>query len=215
MNAEKMHAGLDAFAEVAGGDSRRAELFRALAKVFEGLGTAKVAVVVTTIEANWKANSRVPCHPSELKKAVFDLQNSLARVGANAQAGAFASLLRLFVGSTNQSTDDFVVDAIAARLKQSRPRAGAQGRAVPFTRERARELADLLTAAADDRKRFDNLIDQIGSLKLADLKIVSGFYTGHETSKKKKEDVIKAIRNWHRGDELNRDRHAAQGKSGL
>lgn len=51
-----------------------------------------------------------------------------------------------------------------------------------------------------------------GQLNLAELKAVARFYTGYETTKKKKDDIIRSIRNWHRQDELNRDRSAAQAK---
>jgi hypothetical protein len=86
----------------------------------------------------------------------------------------------------------------------------------PIAAEHARELADQLTSAAYDRDRFDTLLDQMkGQLKVAELKAVAGFYTGYETTKTKKDDIVRVIRHWHRQDELNRDRRASQAKAAL
>jgi hypothetical protein len=73
-----------------------------------------------------------------------------------------------------------------------------------------------LASAADDRNRFETLLDQLKSqFKVAELKTIARYYLGHETTKTKKDDIVKTIRHWHRQDELNRDRRASQAKTGL
>jgi hypothetical protein len=213
MNAEQMRSTLGAFADLVGGGG--AEYLNRFAKLFEGLGTAKVAAIVGTIEGNWKSSNRNAGYPSELRKAIADIQQAFERSGAKAQAGAFTALLRLFVGADNQSVDAFVAEAIASRVKQGRSRSTTRA-ATPFTKEQARSLANQLASAADDRNRFDSLLDELKSqLKVAELKTIAGYYLGHETTKTKKDDIVKTMRHWHRQDELNRDRRASQAKTGL
>jgi hypothetical protein len=217
MNAEQMRLALIALADlVSGGDGLgRANALRRFAAVFEELGTAKIATVVSTIEGNWKADNRTPQHPSELRRVVVDIRKALGHTGATTQAKAFTTLLKLFGGGGGQSVDAFVGEAIGARTKRKRSRSGAAPKRPPLTAEQARGLADQLTSAADDRTRFDALLDQLKGEKVADLKAIAGFYTGYETTKTKKDDIIRSMRQWHRDDELNRDRSAAQAKAGL
>jgi len=218
MNAEQMRAVLLAIADLIGrGEGAgRATGLRRLAAVFEGVGTAKTATIVRTIEDNWRYDNRIPGHPPGLRETLVDIQKALASSGAKVQAAAFVDLLRLFGSGRNQAIDDFVVEAIAARTKRSRPRRGSAPRRTPLTAEQARSLASQLISAADDRNRFDTLLDQLKrECKLAELKAIAEHYTGYETTKTKKDDIIKSIRHWHREDELNRDRGASQAKAGL
>ena len=214
MNAEQMRLALIAFAGLVGGGdgSCRANALRQFAALFEELGTAKVATVVNTIEGNWKADNRAPQHPSVLREVLVDIQNALGHAGAKAQAKAVTALLELFGGGGGQSVDAFVAEAIGARTRRNRSRGGAAPRRTPLTAHQARSLADQLVSAADDRTRFDALLDQLKGEKVADLKAIAGYYTGYETTKTKKDDIIRSMRQWHREDELNRDRRAAQAK---
>jgi hypothetical protein len=190
MNAEQMRLALVAFASLIGGEetSRRANALSRFAALFEGLGTAKVAAIVSNIEHNWKADNRVPRRPSELRQALIDIQKALGHIGAKPQAKAFVTLLQLFRGAGDQPVDAFVAEAIAARTKRSRSRGGASPKKTPLSAEQARDLADQLALASDDRTRFDALLDQLKSeLKVAELKAIAGFYTGYETTKTKKD----------------------------
>jgi hypothetical protein len=211
MNAEQMRSALVAFADLIG-EGHRSHALRRLAEVLEGLGSAQVNKVVDTIESNWRASRRSPCHPADLRIALEGLQRGFELSGAAKQAKAFAALLRLCTGSGSQPVDAFVAEAASARVRSDRPRENKRPEA-RIAAEHAREIADRLASAADDRDRFDTLLDQMkGQLNLAELKAVARFYTGYETTKKKKDDIIRSIRNWHRQDELNRDRSAAQAK---
>jgi hypothetical protein len=214
MNAEQMRSALAAFADLVGG-GRRADVLNGLAQLFEGLGSAKVAKIVATIEINWRSANRRPRHSAELKAVLVDLQRAFALSGAKTQASDIATLLRLFDGAGDQSVEAFVEEAIASRVTKSQARGAARTKS-PFTKEKARELADQLSSAADDRKRFETLLDQLkGQFKVDQLRAIAGFYTGYETAKTKKDDIISAIRHWHREGEMNRDRRAAQAKAGL
>jgi hypothetical protein len=208
MNAEQMCSTLVAFADFVG-VGRRAEALDGLAKLFDGLGPAKVAKIIATIEGNWKSVDRAPRYPAELRTLLEGLRRGFIRSGANTQAKALAVLLRLCVGSDNQSFDAFFSEAVAARAKKSVAKK-------QFTSEQAKMLADQLMSVAEDRKRFDALLDQLkGQFKVAELKTIAGLYTGYETTETKKDRIVKAIRHWHRQDELNRDRRASQAKASL
>jgi hypothetical protein len=214
MNAEQMRSALVAFADFARA-GQRASALNALASLFEGVGSAKVAKIVATIEGNWKSANRVPRHPAELRAALAELHRALDGSGAKMQAKAFAGLLRLFRGTSDQPVDAFLNDAVECRGKKKPARQTALS-TTPITREQARRLADQLTCAADDRKKFDTLLEQMKTqFKVDDLRTIAGLYTGYETSKTKKDDIIRAIRHWHREDEMNRDRRASQAKTGL
>jgi len=216
MNAEQMQSALTRIAELFDLERgfERADNLNRLASLFDGLGKAKVSSVVTIILGNWKSDGRVPCHPSGLREIVAGIQRLFEQSGAKVQAKAFGDLLKLLSGAGNQPADAFIAEAVAARVKRP-PRRAA--RAKPqFTMETARKLASELTSAADDRMRFDTLLDQLErQCKAAELKTIAGLYTGYETAKTKKDDIIRAIRHWHREDELNRDRRASQAKTAL
>jgi hypothetical protein len=210
MSESKMHAGLLAFAEFAGKGTSRSWVIHSLARVFEGAGAKSVKSLVDTIESNWKADAREPSYPYELRDAVFDLQNGLARIGAKTAAKDIGELLRLFQGGRDQSIEEFVADACAARLKRPKAKSGKRG--PPLTPEGARGFADQLRSAMDDRKLFDDLVKKLQPMTVADIRSVAGYYMGRATSDRKKGDIIRAIRRWHRDFELERDRHAAQDK---
>jgi hypothetical protein len=208
MIADQMRVALLGFGNLVRGP--RADSVYRLASLFEGLGTTKVASIVKTIEHNWKAENRVRRHPSELRETVAGIEQALVECKAGTQAKAFGSLLQLFSGQGNQPDDAFVAEAIAARAKRTRPRAATRA---AFTAEQARRFADELASATDDRTRFDTLLDELkAQLGVAELKKIAKLYTGYETTKTKKDDIVKAIRHWHREDEMNRDRRAAQAK---
>src|SRR5262245_14667314 len=197
MNAEQMRSALAAFANLVGA-GRRADALNGLARVFEGLGSATVGKIVATIEDNWKSANRIPRYPAELRMAIDDLQQALARSGAKTQAKEFMGLLLLLRGADNQSIQAFVEEAIASRTKKSHTQGAARTKTT-FTEEQARKLADQLTSAADDRVRFDTLLDRLkGQCKAAELKTIAGIYTGYETTKTKKDDIARTIRHWHR-----------------
>lgn len=169
MNAEQMRSALAAFADLIGGPRSHALVH--LAKLFEGLGSTQVNKVVATVEDNWKAANRAPHHPADVKIVLEGLHRGFEQSGATKQAKAFVALLRLCAGSDDQSVDAFVAEATAARVKRGRPRGVARTR-TPFTAEHARKLADQLMSAAEDRDRFDTLLDQMkGQLKVAELRL--------------------------------------------
>jgi hypothetical protein len=217
MNAEQMHSVLTNLADLV--DSRyggqRANNLRGLAALFEGLGNAKVASIVNTIESNWKWSNREPRHPTDLREAVIGIIRVFDASNAKAQAKAFTILLKLLSGAGGQLVDAFVAEAVAARMKTSRSR-GLARTGTSITTDVARRFADDLASAANDRTRFDTLLDQLERrCKVAELKTIAGLYTGYETTRTKKDEIIKAIRHWHREGELNRDRRASQAKTPL
>src|SRR5512145_788076 len=102
MNAEQTRLALLAFTSLVGGDARRADTLSRFAALFEGVGTAKVAGIVNTIEHNWKADNRAPRHPPELRQVLVEIQEVLGHIGAKAQAKVFMTLLQLFRGVGDQ-----------------------------------------------------------------------------------------------------------------
>lgn len=214
MNAEQMRSALVAFAALIG-EGRRAHALLSLAGLFEGLDSTQVSKVVATIEGNWKASNRAPRCPADLKSVLEDLHRALEQSGATKQAKAFAAVLRLCSGFDDQSVDTFVAEGTAARVKRVQPRAAAHAR-TPLTNAHAKKLANELASAADDRDRFDALLDQMKrQFKVVELKTIADFYTGYETLETKKDDIVRAMRRWHRQDELNRDRKSSQAKAAL
>lgn len=210
MSEKKIHAGLLAFADFAGKGTRRSWVIRSLAQVFEGTTAKSAKALVDTIVANWKADARAPAYPHELREAVFDLHNGLARIGAKTAANEVAELLRLFQGGRDQAVEEFIADACAARLKRPKAKSGKRG--LPLTPEGAREFADRLRSAMDDRSHFDDLVKELRAMTTADIQSVATYYMGRAPSDTKKGDIIKAIRRRYRNFELEQDRHAAQDK---
>ena len=213
MNAEDMRSALIAFADLVGG-SPRADRLRRFAALFEAMGKAKVTSIVATIATNWKASGRVPRYPSQLRDDLTAVYRALECSTAKAQAKVVMALLELFRGSDNQVVEAFVDETIAARIKKPSHRVP---RATPtFTSEQARNAADQLISAADDRYEFEILLQQLKAhRKTAELRTIARFYTGYETTKTKKDDIIVAIRDWQREGEMNRDRRASQAKTGV
>lgn len=209
MNADGMRSALTAFAALVGGDSPRAGRLRRLTALFEGMGEAKVTAIVMRIEKNWKASNRTPRHPRLLKEDLTAVQRALEDSTAKTQAKVIAAVLKLLQGTEDQPVESFVSDAIAARLKTVSP----PRRTTTITSEHAQRLAAQLVSLRDDRSGFDNLLGELKAhCKAAQLNTIAKFYTGYETGKTKKDDIISVIRNWQRSGEMNRDRRASQAK---
>jgi hypothetical protein len=213
MNAYQMAAALKAFGALMGG--REAVALTKFAQVFDGMGEAKAAAIAAQVVKNWKAEGRAGKRPSELEQAVRRIGEALASTGAKAQASVFAKVLPILAGSDNQDVDSFVREAIAARVKKAPPPKPPKVSKPKFA-DLVPELAQKLTAAACDRGRFDALLkDYEIRYKATELKAIADRFVGFDVHRKKKEDIVKAVRNWQREEELNSDSHASQAKAGL
>jgi magnesium-transporting ATPase (P-type) len=202
MNANQMSAALKAFGTLLGGSE--AVALAKFSHVFNGMGDVAATAVATQVAKNWKAEGRGARRPAELERAVRRIHDVLVTTGAKTQAGVFAKLLPILMGSESQDVDSFVRDAIAARVKRT-------------PAELAATLALKLTAVANDRRLFDALLrDYEGRCKVGDLKAIAERFMGHAVvGKKDKPAIVKAIRNWQREGELNRCSHASQAKAAL
>jgi hypothetical protein len=216
MNAAQMATALRAFGALMGGGE--AVALAKFAQVFEGLGDVKAAAVAAQVAKNWKAEGRAAKRPVELAKAVGLIEQALTATGAKPQAGVFAKVLPLLAGSEQQDINSFVREAIAARVKKAPPPKPSKQPKVPKPKfaDLAPELAQKLKVAACDRSRFDALLNEFEeSYKATELKVIAARYMGFDVDKKKKADIVKAVRNWQREEELNSDSHASQAKAGL
>jgi hypothetical protein len=178
----------------------------ALAKfsqVFNGMADASAAAVAAQVAKNWKAEGREAKRPAELESAVKRIHDALIATGARTQAGVFRKVLGILTASEDQDVDDFVRDAMAARVKKT-------------PAELTAGLAQKLTAAANDRRQFDALLgDYEGRCKPGELKAIAEKFMGHAIGKKNKQEIVKAVRNWQREGELNRYSHESQAKVAL
>jgi len=202
MNAKQLSAGLKAFGSLLGG-SEEAALAR-FSQVFDGMGDTKATAIVTQIAKNWKTEGREAKRPAGLHSAVQHIHTVLLTMGATPQARVFDKVLQILTGSEHQDVESFVRDAIAARVKKT-------------PSELAAELAQKLTTAASDRRRFDALLSNYeGRCKPGQLKAIAERFIGHPmVGKKSREDIVKAVRNWQREGELNRYSHTSQAKAAL
>jgi hypothetical protein len=202
MNANQMSAALKAFGTLLGGSEAMA--LAKFSQVFNGMGDVKATAVAGQIAKNWKAEGREAKRPAELERAVHRIHDVLVTTGAKTQAGVFAKVLPILMGSESQDVDSYVRDAIAARVKKT-------------PAELAEALAQKLTAVANDRRRFDALLsDYEGRCKPSEIKAIAERFMGHAVvGKKDKLAITKAIRNWQREGELNRYSHTSQAKAAL
>jgi ATP-dependent protease HslVU (ClpYQ) ATPase subunit len=202
MNAKQMSAALKAFGTLL--DGSEALALAKFSQVFNGMGDVKATAVAAQVAKNWKAEGREPKRPAELERAVRRIHDVVVTMGARTQAGVFAKVLPMLAGNESQDVDSFVRDVIAARVKKT-------------PAELAARLAQKLTEAANDRRRFDALLsDYEGRCKPGELKAIAERFMGHAVvGKKDKQAVVKAIRNWQREGELNRYSHTSQAKAAL
>ncbi len=214
MNAEQIRLALLVLGDLIS-DPERARALHKIARVFEDVGAAKAVKIISTIRSNWESSGRAPRHPAQLKDSIANAHRLFLSSGAKKQADTFAAFLGLFQGTGDQPIDAFVADAIVSRVKSRTARRPSRPKGA-FTAEQAQSLADQLASAANDRARFDALLERLKSeRKVGELRAIADRYTGYSTAKAKKDDIVRAIRQWHREDEMNRDRRAAQAKTGL
>ena len=213
MNAEQMAAALKAFGSLIGGGEGAA--LNKFAQLFDGMGEAKAAEITAQIARNWKSEGRSAKRPVELERAVRRIGEVLASTGAKAQAGVFAKVLPILAGSENQDVGSFLREAIEARVKKAPPPKPPKV-AKPKFADLAPELAKSLTAVACDRGRFDALLKVYNErYKTKELKAIADHFMGFDVDLTKKKDIVKAVRNWQREEELDNDSHASQAKAGL
>jgi DNA-binding ferritin-like protein (Dps family) len=211
MNVDQMRAALKAFGALMG-DADVVALAK-FAKLFEGMGDAKAAAVVTQVSKNWTADNRPKRRPADLERALRRIRDTLTATGATTQANVFGKALVLLEGIDNQDLDSFVAEAIAARIKRVKPKKPPKPKKPKFADAQAPDLGRRLTAAAHQRARFDVLLNEYeATYKAAELKAIAHCFMGVDVDKTKKPDIIKAMRNWQREAELNDDLHAAQAK---
>jgi hypothetical protein len=216
VKAAQLATALKTFGTLMGGSE--AVALSKFALVFEGLGDMKAAAVAAQVAKNWKTEGRCARRPAELAKAVGLIEQVLNTVGAKPQAGVLAKVVPLLAGSEHQDVDSFVQEAIAARVKKAPPPKPPKLPKVakPKFADLAPELAQRLRAAACDRSRFDAVLKEFEeSYKATELKVIASRYLGFDVDKKTKEDIVKAVRNWQREEELNSASHASQAKAGL
>jgi hypothetical protein len=218
MNAQQMASALKAFGALVGG-SESVGLLK-FADVFDGMAEVKAAAVVAQIAKNWKAEGRPAKRPAELEQAALRIEEALTATGAKTQAGVFAKVLAILAGSENQDVDSFVREAIAARVKKAPLPKASKGKSSKVTKPKfadlAPELAEKLVAVACDRARFDALLkDYEEHYKPAELKAIAGRLPGLFVNSTKRVDIVKAVRNWQREEELNTHSHASQAHAGL
>lgn len=216
MKAAQMASALKSFSLLMGGNESVA--VAKFAEVFEGLGDVTAAAVATQIAKNWKTEGRKAKRPAELATAIGLIARALSAAGAKTQVGAFTKVAVLLAGTEHQDVDSFVREAIAARVKKVPPPKPAKRprEPKPHFADLAPELAYKLKVAACDRSRFDALLKEYeDSYKATELKVIASTYMGFDVDKKKKADILKAMRNWQREAELNSASHSSQAKAGL
>jgi hypothetical protein len=217
MNAKQMATALKAFGNLIGGSE--AVALTKFAQLFENMGEIAASAVAAQVAKNWKADGRIAKRPAELENAVCRIGEALATTGAKAQAAVFAKVsLILLSGREHQDVEHYVRDAITARVKRAPlPKIPKQPKvAKPKFTDLAPELAHRLTASACDRGRFDALLkDYEERFKATELKEIANRTLGFEVDKKKKLDIVKAVRNWQREEELNTGSRKSQAKAGL
>jgi hypothetical protein len=211
MNVDQMRAALKAFGALMGGTE--AVALTKFAKLFDGMADMTSASVVAQVSKNWTADKRPKRRPADLERALRRIKDTLTATGATTQANVFGKVLVLCEGTDNQDLDSFVTDAIAARVKRVKPPKQPKPKKPKFADAQAPNLGRSLTAVADHRARFDALLNEYeAAYKPAELKAIAHCFMGYAVDKKKKADIIKAMRNWQREAELNDDLHAAQAK---
>lgn len=215
MNVDQMRAALKAFGALMGGTEASALV--KFANLFEGIGDAKAASVVAQVSKNWATDKRPKKRPAELYRAIRRIQETLTAVGATPHANVFTKTLALLEGKDDQDVDSFVSDAITARVKRTQPPKMRGKAAKPkFADAVAPNLGHKLSAVAGQRARFDALLNEYqAAYKPAELRAIAHCFMGYEVDKKKKDEIIKAMRNWQLEAELNDDIHAAQAKIGV
>jgi hypothetical protein len=211
MKVDQMRAALRAFGALMGG--AEAVALTKFAKLFEGMGDATAASVVTQVSKNWTASKRPKRRPADLERALRRIKDTLTATGATTQANIFGKTLTLLEGTGNQDLDSFVTEAVAARVKRAIPKKQPTPKKPKFDDAQAADLGSRLAAAARQRDRFDTLLNEYeAAYKVAELKAIAHCFMGYEVNKSKKADIIKAMHNWQREKELNDDLHAAQAK---
>jgi hypothetical protein len=104
-------------------------------------------------------------------------------------------------------------DALPARVKMAPPKKLPKPK---FADAVAPEQGKRLSAVAGERSLFDALLSEFEAVyKAAELKAIAECYVGFGVDKKKKDDIIKVMRNWQRECELSDSSHAAQSKVGV
>jgi hypothetical protein len=218
MKSEQMRSTLAALAEAftLAGSTNVAHGLSQLAGLFEGVGRVTVPTLVKTIEVNWKDSERSPRYPKEMKGILEKLKAAFFASAAQTQTKDFAALLRLFSGTPDQSIDTFVLEAHSAAVAPKRKRASLSPKKRPqnLSMDDVSLMAKRLIGLKPDRMGFDALIEKCGNeITAMSLIAVATQFLGHEPSaKKRKADVIAAMRRRQRQDELESDRAGAQSK---
>ncbi len=214
MNTKQMTAALKTFGGMLVGSE--GESLAKFAKVFDGLGEAKVTAVVTQVTKNWKTEKRLPKRPVQLERAVRRIENALALTGAKSQAVAFGKVATILSGAVDQDLDSFIQEVIEARVKKA-PAPKPPKPTKPKFADQVPLLAQRLALASWERSQFDALLAEYEKRhKGTELKAIADRFLGYDVgAKMKKGDIVKAIRNWQREDELNRSNRASQAKAGL
>lgn len=211
MNVDQMQAALKGFGALMGGAD--GVTLNKFARLFEGLGKAKVTTVVTQVLKNWEIDKRVKKRPADLERALCCIRDTLTSINATTQANIFGKVLVLLEGTDNQDIDSFVADAISARCKRAKQNKSRKATKPKFADAQAPDIGLRLTAAAHQRALFDAFLNELeAAYKPAELKAIALCFMGYDVGKTRKADIIKAMRNWQREAELNDDLHAAQAK---
>ncbi len=143
---------------------------------------------------------------SDLSGTVRDLQASLARFQRYTIKEASNITAKLDKGEKEAKKANAAVAKKESAPKKQPPKP-------KFADALAPDLGRKLTAAAHQRARFDVLLKEYeAAYKPAELRAIAHCFMGYDVDKKKKGDIIKAMRNWQREAELNDDIHAAQAK---
>jgi hypothetical protein len=178
-----------------------------LAQLFDDAGKSSLATFIKTIEANWKADVRPPRNPRHLKSVLASIQDLFAAAGASAQVKNFGTILQLFRGDEDQAVVQFLSDTRAASKKRVALRSARPGA------EDIASLAQQLLELKHDREKFDALLAKCEKATVPNLKMIAAKFLGREIKgKTKKADIVTAIRQRQRQDELNADRSEAQSK---
>jgi hypothetical protein len=208
MTPAQMKATLISLSVMFGASSKSGAELAQLAQLFDDAGKSSLATFIKKIEANWKADSRTPCYPSHLKSVLASIQDLFAVAGASVQAKDFGTILQLFRGDEDQAVVQFLSDMRAASKKRVALRS-ARSRA-PAAEDIA-SLAQQLLDLRHDREKFDALLAKCEKVTAPNLKMIAANFLGREI-KGKKADIVTAIRQRQRQDELNADRGEAQSK---
>ena len=211
MTPKQMVASLEAFGRLAGGSTGNS--LTKLATLFSDSEQKQATAIVTQVLKNWNVDGRAEWHPLALRDALELIALALESSGATAQAKVYRKTLEMFSGEGNQDVFSFVTDAVASRLKKAPP---PKPKKIDFAQDVAPALAQELHNSSGNRNLFDALLNEYeAKYKAAELKAIAVNYLGYSIEKKKKTDLVKAVRNSQRESELNQDRRLSQAKAGL